>query len=390
MSAAVAVDGLARVRRTALVVGVTALAAAFVGALVSPGDFFRAYLVGYLYWLGFALGALAIVLLHHLSGGAWGFVVRRINEAACATLPVLALLFVPLLFGLRDLYAWARPEVVAADPVLQQKAIYLNVPFFVARAVVYFATWSGVAWILWRWSGERDRRPDPNPRRYRLLAGPGLALYGLTVTFAAIDWAMSLDPHWYSTMYGLTFGLGQVLTAFAFGITIAVRLGDREPFARLVTPANLKDLGNLMLAFVMLWAYVSFAQYLLIYAANLREEVPWYLPRLHGGWAVVAILLIAFHFALPFVLLLSRAVKRNPTSIAAVAQLILVMRLVDVFWLVLPSAPATGSLVAWWLDVVTPLGIGGVWLAAFTWRLGARSLVPGNDPGVEEAMAHGH
>jgi hypothetical protein len=380
--------GLERVQRGALVIGIAVLAACAAGGLENPPDFFRAYLVGYLYWLGIALGALVILMLHYLSGGAWGLVVRRILESATRTLPLLALLFLPLAVGVRDVYIWAAPGALD-DPLLRHKSAYLNVPFFLGRAVIYFGAWLGCAYIFNKWSRERDARPDPNPRRFRLLAGPGLALYGLTVTFAAIDWAMSLEPHWYSTIYPAAFGLGQVLSAFAFATALAVALRRHEPFGRLVTAANLNDLGNLMLAFVMLWAYVNFSQFLLIWSANIREEVPWFLARQHGAWGVVAAGLIALHFALPFVLLLSRRVKRDPRLIGAVAVGILVARLVADLWLLVPGFHRPGFALRW-LDVVVPVGVGGIWLAAFLGQLRGRPLVPLNDPAVEEAVAHAH
>jgi len=380
--------GLERLQSRALVVGVVALGACAAGGLANPPDFLRAWLIGYLYCLGIALGSLVILMLHYLSGGAWGLVVRRILEAATRTLPLLALLFVPVLIGVRDVYLWAAPGTPEDDPLRHARA-YLNVPFFRVRALIYFGAWLGCAYIFNKWSRERDARPDPNPRRFRLLAGPGLALYGLTVTFAAIDWAMSLEPHWYSTIYPAGFGVGQVLSAFAFGIAGAVGLRRREPFARLVTPANLNDLGNLMLAFVMLWAYMAFSQFLLIWSGNIREEVPWYLAREHGAWAAVAVALIALHFALPFVLLLSRRVKRDPRLIAAVAVAILVMRLVDLLWLLVPGFHRPGFALRW-LDVVAPIGFGGIWLWAFLGQLRDRPLVPQNDPAMEEALAHAH
>jgi len=381
--------GLERLQQRALVVGMVALGACAAGGLANPADFFRAYLIGYLYCLGIALGSLVILMLHYLSGGAWGLVVRRILESATRTLPLLALLFVPLAIGVRDIYVvWAGPGALD-DPLLRHQSAYLNVLFFYARALIYFGAWLGFAYVFNKWSRERDARPDPNPRRFRLLAGPGLALYGLTVTFAAIDWAMSLEPRWYSTIYPAGFGVGQVLSAFAFGIAAAVCLRRREPFARLVTPANLNDLGNLMLAFVMLWAYMAFSQFLLIWSANIREEVPWYLARQHGAWAAVAIGLIALHFALPFVLLLSRRVKRDPRLIGEVAAVILVMRLVDLLWLLVPGFHRPGFALRW-LDLVAPIGFGGIWLSAFLGQLRARPLVPQNDPAVEEALAHAH
>jgi hypothetical protein len=374
--------GLERVQRLALGVGLAALALCAIGGAASPADFFRAWLVGWLYWLGIALGSLAIIMIHYLSGGAWGIVLRRVLESGTRTLPLLALLFVPLAFGIHHLYGWATP---GDDPIVRHKSVYLNVPFFLARAVLYFAAWTGLAWVLNRWSYARDLHGDEHPRRFRLLSGPGLALYGLTVTFAAVDWAMSLEAHWYSTIYGAMFGVGQVLSAFAFGVATVAALSDREPLRRLLTPRTLNDLGNLMLAFVMLWAYLSFSQFLIIWSANLKEEVPWYLARQRGPWGAVAVALIVLHFALPFVLLLARRVKRDPALLGAVALGILVMRLVDVFWLVVPAYPAA---TVHWLDLVAPLAVGGVWLATFLWQLRDRPLVPLNDPSVEEALAH--
>ena len=380
---------LLRLERRALAVGAVALVVAAAGGAFNPAAFFRAWLVSWLFWLSIPLGALAIVMLHYLSGGSWGIVIRRISESTAATLPLLALLFVPIAIGMRLIYAWALPATAAGEPPLEYQHAYLNVPFFLARAVLYFVAWIMVARVLVRWSQQRDLIADPDPRRFRLFAGPGLVVYGITVTFASIDWAMSIEPHWASTIYPIMFGVGQVLAGFAFTITMAVVLRDREPFGRLVNPPNLVDLGNLMLTFVLLWAYLSFSQLLLVYAANIREEVTWYLARERPGWLTVAFVLIGVHFFLPFALLLQRAVKRNPVALGAVAVLILVMRLVDDYWLVLPGIRGADGF--HWLYVVTPLAVGGLWLAAFTRRLRGVALVPGNEPLVEQAMAaHGH
>jgi len=380
---------LLRLERRAFAVGVVALVAAGIGGVFSPAAFLRAWLASWLFWLSIPLGALVIVMLHYLSGGSWGIVIRRVSESSAATLPLLALLFVPIALGVRVIYEWARPVAVAAEPAHQYQHAYLNVPFFLARAALYFVAWIALAQILVRWSAQRDRVPDPDPRRFRLFAGPGLVLYGITITFASIDWGMSIEPHWSSTVYPMMFAVGQVLAGFAFTITIAVLLRDRHPFGRLVNPPNLIDLGNLMLTFVLLWAYLAFSQFMLIYAGNIREEVTWYLARERPGWLAVALVLIAAHFALPFALLLQRAVKRNPVSLAGVAVLILVMRLVDDYWLVLPGM--RGAEGFHWLYVVTPFAVGGLWLAAFARRLRGLALVPANEPLVEQAMAaHGH
>lgn len=380
---------LGRLQRLALVVGAVALLVSAAGAMLDPRAFFGGWLASFLFWLGIPLGCLVIIQLHYLSGGAWGVVVRRIAESAAGTIPVLALAFVPLVFGLRLVFVWARPEDVANAPDLQQKAAYLNVPFFLVRAVVYFAAWTAIASVLRRWSLRRDEVPDPYPRRFRLVSGPGLVVYGLTVTFAAVDWGMSVEPHWYSTAYPVIFGVGQVVSGFAFTIALAMLLREREPFGRLVRAPNLIDLGNLLLTFVLLWAYVSFGQFLLVWAGNIREETTWYLAREAGGWLAVALVLIGAHFALPFALLLHRPLKRDPRMLAAIALLILAMRLLDCFWLVLPDIPDVRGF--HWLYLTTPVAIGGFWAGAFVQRLRGVPLVPGNEPLVEHAMTvHGH
>jgi hypothetical protein len=378
---------LARLERRALVAGGAALVAVALGAVFDGGAFYRAWLASWLFWLSLALGPLVIVMLHYLSGGAWGIVVRRIGESAVGTLPVLALLFVPIAVGLPQLYVWARPDAVTADAKLAHKHVYLNVPFFLGRAALYFAAWIAISSLLVRWSRQRDAAPDPHPRRFRLVSAPGLVLYGLTITFASIDWGMSIEPHWFSTVYPMMFGVGQVVAGLAFTITVAVLLRAREPFGRLVNAANLNDLGNLLLTFVVLWAYCAFSQLILVFAGNIREEVTWYLARERPGWLGVALVLMAAHFFVPFFLLLFRRVKRSPVGLAAVAVLILVMRLLDDYWLVVPGMEGAGGF--HWLYLVTPLAVGGLWLAAFLRQLRGLELVPRNEPLVEQAMAHG-
>ncbi|MGH8005732.1 MAG: hypothetical protein ACREQ3_01840 [Candidatus Binatia bacterium] len=370
-------------------VGVVGLVLCAIGAVFSPAQFFHSYLLAYVFWTSLALGCLAVVMIHSLSGGAWGVVIRRVLESATRTLPLLALLFVPLIFGLPHLYVWARPEVVAGDVLLQHKEAYLNVPFFLLRTVCYFAAWIGVAYFLNKWSLEQDRGADPHlERRVRLLSGPGLALYGLAVTFASIDWVMSLEPHWYSTIYGAMLMVGQGLTAFAFAIVMAAVLADRPPLSQVISPAHFHDLGKLLLAFVMLWAYFAFSQYLIIWSGNLAEEVPWYLHRLQGGWQWVGLLLILFHFVLPFFLLLSRDLKRHVRLLAVVAGAILFLRFVDLFWLIVPAFHPTGLRIHW-MDIVAPIGVGGIWLAVFVWQLGARPLLPLHDPSLQETIEYG-
>jgi hypothetical protein len=375
-------------RLRALAVGVLALALCLFGAWRDPLQFFRSYLLGYLFWIGFPLGCTALVMLHHLTGGAWGFLIRRLLESGTRTFLLMAVLFLPLVAGISRLYIWAQPAAVAADPMLQYKHLYLNTPFFLVRAAFYFAVWIGLAFFLNKWSADQDRTGEPGPAgRLEALSAPGLILFGLTATFAAIDWVMSLEPHWFSTVYGLLFMVIEVLSALALSTLMARLLAGREPLARLASPSNFHDLGNLILAFVMLWAYLSLAQFLIIWMGNLKEEIPWYTSRTAGGWSALAIFLIVFHFAVPFLLLLARGVKRRAQVIAPIAAALMLMGLVDIFWLLVPAFGSEGIRVHW-MDIAAPVGIGGVWMAAFLSQLKNRSLVPLHDPRLEGVPAH--
>jgi hypothetical protein len=373
-------------QKRSLAVGLIAAVLCAGGALIFPPVFFRAYLSAYIFWIGIPVGALALLMLHHLVGGRWGFMIQRVLEAAIQTLPLMALLFIPLLFGLADLYPWAQTEVVAADPLLQQKAAYLNIPFFIARAVAYFAVWIVLGRLLVTWSLQQDRSADDTlTLRLQRLSGPGLVLYGLTVSFAVIDWIMSLEPKWYSTIFGMIFMVSFGLAAMALAILATRFLETEKPLAQVVSPDRWHDLGNLLLALVMFWAYLNFSQFLLIWSENLAEEIPWYLHRIGGGWEWVAVALILFQFALPFILLLSRNTKRDARTLAAVAAAILFMHWLDIIWMVVPSFyPARFHF--HWLDIAAPVAIGGLWLAAFIGYLKARSLLPLHDPRFTELL----
>jgi len=379
-----------RVQTAALVVGLGATAAFSLGAAVGhdPERFLRSYLLAFLFWVGLALGCQALVMLHHMVSGGWGLIIRRLLESGTRTFPLMALLSVPILFSLPRLYTWARPEVVAADPVLMHKSAYLNTPFFVGRTIFYFAVWLLFSYLLNRWSFEQDQTGQQRVlSRMRALSAPGLVVYTVTASFAAFDWAMSLEPHWFSTAFGALFVVGQVLSALALTIGATMFLADTEPIAAVITRQRLNDLGNLMLTFVMLWAYIAFSQFLIIWSGNLPEEITWYQHRLRGGWGVIAILLLLFHFALPFVILLSRQVKRRARSLGYVAIGVFVVRLLDLFWTVAPIE-GKGGIDFSWTDVVAPVGMGGIWLAVFVWQLKMRPLVPLNDPQLHGGAAH--
>lgn len=368
-----------QLRTRSLVVGVVALVLCAAGAWANPPEFFHAYLMAYLFWIGIALGCLALLMLHHLVSGRWGFVIQRLLESAATTLPLLALLFIPLLFGLRELFLWARPEAVAAQAILRHRQPYLNTPFFLARAVLYFGVWVLLASRLSRWSLTQDRTAEAAlTRRLRLLSGPGLVLYGLTVTFAAFDWVMTLGPQWHSTIFGAVFIVGQALAALCFIVVVTRRLTHGGPLQGVISAQQFHDLGNLILAFVMLWAYMAFSQYLIIWSGNLPDEIPWYASRLVGAWTWVAMFLIAFHFAVPFLLLLSRTTKRRAEILTGVAVWLLVMRMVDLHFIVTPALHP-GQVTIHWMDLLAPVGIGGVWLWAFLGGLQGKSLLPLHD-----------
>jgi hypothetical protein len=362
--------------------------------------------VAFTFWTGVAVGSLALMMLHHLSGGGWGVVLRRIFEAATRTLPLLAVMFLPIAFAVatRTLYPWTFPEL-QGEHAIAHKKIFLNIPFFLGRTVFYFAAWSALAYFLNKWSLAQDAEPDPRVRRrlrerMQSVSGPGILLFGLTVTFAAVDWVMSLEPEWFSTMFGLLMMAGFGLAAFAFAILVAVRLAREEGLEGVYQPRHFHDHGKLLLAFVMVWAYFMFSQYLIIWAGNLPEEIPWYLRRLRGGWQYVALVLVVLHFALPFVLLLSRDLKRTARLLGGVALLVMVMRVVDLFWTVAPSVHAADTqggangagALGYALSFVTPVGLGGIWLWYFARELRKRPLLPLGDDGLDAALEqpHGH
>lgn len=381
--------GVAGVQRIALGVGVVGLGLLALGYSTSHEHFFRSYLIAFVFWTGVALGSLAWSMIHHLSGGAWGVVTRRVFEASSRTVPFMALLFLPIAFGMQELYIWARPEMVAVDKILQFKAPYLNVPFFLTRAAVYFVIWTILAYTLSAWSLQQDRGYDEKRAvRMARLSGGGLVIYALTIFFMSVDWMMSVDPYWYSTIYGILFMGGQGLSAMAFTIAVVVLLARTAPMSTIIGPNHLHDMGKLLLAFVMLWAYFQFSQFLIIWSGNLPEEIPWYLIRMKGGWGWVSVFLIVGHFALPYVLLLNRDLKRTGGTVATIALLIIAMRFVDLFWLLGPEH-GKELLSVHWLDFVAPIAVGGIWVALFLWQLGTRSLIPINEPTLQEAIEAG-
>ncbi len=379
---------LSRPRQIALALGLIGLALCAVEYFIQPTQFFRSYLLGFVFWIGIGLASMGILMLHHLVAGRWGFVLRRPLESGAKTIGWMAIFFIPVLLGLRHLYLWAQPAAVAADPILKYKEPYLNVPFFVIRTIIYFALWIVIGYFLVKWSTEQDQTGEPELiKKMRNLSGPGLVIYGFTVSWAGIDWIMSLEPHWFSTIYGMMFVITEAVGAMSLMTIVAMLLSDREPLSKVLVPDRFHDFGNLLLVFTILWAYLSFAQFLIIWAGNLQNEIPWYVVRANGGWAWVALFLIVFHFAVPFLLLLQRVVTYQKRLLSIAAALLFVVSIVDLFWLMVPAYDKTGPHFHW-TDWVAIMGVGGIWVALFLSQLKSRPLLPLNDPRFQGVLQH--
>jgi hypothetical protein len=383
-------ESVGRLQRGALAVGGLTMVLAIFGAMRSPGAFYESYLVSFLLVLGLALGSLGLVMLQHLTSGHWGIIIRRPLESATRTLPLIAIFFLPIaLFGMKHLYAaWLDPEELQKEPLSQFQQGYLTHGGYLTRAVIYFALWLALMFVFNRWSKQQDANENDRAlrRRLKMLAGPGIILYVFAMSFAAIDWVMSLSPHWASTIYGFLFVAGQLISSMAFMIAVVVLLARAEPFAGILQKRHLHDLGKLLLAFVMLWAYFDFSQLLIIWSGNQPEEISFYRTRLYGEWGVVAVLVLVFHFFVPFFLLLSQDVKRNAKVLPKIAMWLILMRLVDLFWMTRPEF--TSRAVPTWLDLVLPIALGGLWLGFFAFNLKQCPLLPLGDPKLQEAIEH--
>ena len=352
-----------------------------------PRQFFFSWLVSFLFFLSLALGALFFVLIQYAAQGGWGIVLRRIGETVFATLPVMAALFVPLLLGLGHLYPWAVAGAAEHDALLAWKAPYLNVPFFLVRAVIYFAAWSVIALLYYGVSRGQDVTGDPAAsRRLRRLAGPALIVLALTQTFASIDWIMSLTPHWYSTIFGVYFFAGSFIGYIALLSLLAVAMRQAGLLDTVIGPEHLHDVGKLLFAFTAFWAYIAFSQFFLIWYANLPEETVWYRARLEGSWETVSLVLMAGHFAVPFFFLMGRTVKRRGATLAVGGVWLLAMHFVDLYWLVMPTLHPEGVRASW-LDAAAFLAIGGCFVTAAGWLMRRQALVPLGDPRLAESLA---
>ncbi|HYL83922.1 MAG TPA: hypothetical protein VE263_06795 [Candidatus Angelobacter sp.] len=383
-------ESVTRVQQRAFAVGGIALLLGISGALRSPEAFYQSYLMSFLLVLGLTLGSLGLLMLQHLTSGHWGIIIRRSLESATRTLPLLVILYLPIaVFGMKYLYrAWLDPEELRKEPLSQFQQGYLTHSGYLVRAVIYFALWLALMFIFNILSKQQDTNQADRALRFRLkmLAGPGIILYVFVMTFASIDWVMSLSPHWASTIYGFLFVAGQLISSLSLMIAVVVLLARTEPFISVLQKRHLHDLGKLLLAFVMLWAYFDFSQLLIIWSGNQPEEITFYRTRLYGGWGVVAVIVLVFHFFVPFFLLLSQGVKRNSKVLPRIAVWLIFMRLVDLFWMTRPEF--TARAMPTWLDLVLPIALGGLWLGFFTFNLKQCPLLPLGDPDLAEAIEH--
>jgi hypothetical protein len=388
-----------KIGQRSLIVGVVFAIIALILAFVRPDEFYRAYLLGFMCWLGVSLGSMSIVMIRHLTGGGWGTVIRRILGAAMRTLPGLTILFIPMVICVLQhrVYPWGMPLDAIQDPHIREhlekhsfiKDAYLNSSGFILRAIIYFAIWNVLSFLLSHWSKQTDRAGAPdNTQKFKAVAGPGLILYAFTISFAAIDWVMSLDPSWISTIFGLIILIGEVLSAMCFAVVVERILCDYKPMSEVLRPDFVHDHGKWMITFVMVWAYFSFSQWLIIWAGNLPNEISFYLKRLSFGWGWIGLFLALFHFCVPFAILLSRPLKRNIRKLVWVAVWLIFMRYVDLFWIIEPNFSKAFTITI--ADIVVPIAIGGLWLAYFFRNLTALPLVPAYDPSAVEVLVPHH
>ena len=389
---------LVGIRSMALGVGAVGLIAWLVGVYLDPEQGLRSWLLGFVFWSGIGFGSTGLLILQYLTGGAWGVVIRRTLEAASRTLPLIFVLFLPLAVGITRLYEWTH--MAPTEHVIAARGWYMTASGWIIRSVIYFAVFGVMAYLLNKWSANQDASKDHEEAaawlgRATAFSGPTMVIFALAVTFAAVDWVMTMEPHWFSTIFGLLFVIGWALSCLCFVVIVLTFLHDKVPMDHVLGRRHFHDLGKLMLAMVMVWAYFNFSQYLIIYSGNIPEETVWFIKRSTGGWGWMAWALILFHFAVPFLILLQQDLKRKPRKLATVAIFILFMRLVDLFFYIGPSprihphGPPEAFVVSW-MDFVAPIAIGGFWVAYFITQLMKRPLVPVMDPFLENAIEHGH
>ncbi len=378
----------ASIERIAGVVGACGLLLCAAGFFWNRTIFFQSYLFALIYWAGFAFGGLGILLLNNVVGGKWGVTTRSFFIAAMRTIPLIALFVLPLfLLGMKEVYPWTHPDLVSHNMFLWRKRGYLNLPFFWVRVAIYFAVWLFWGFRVQKMSDQQDRDGDLSwPVRMRQFSAPGLLIFVLTATFAYIDWVLSTDVQFYSTVYGAMILIGDVLQTFALTIVALILVSKSDRFGGRINSSLLHDLGNLMFAFTIFWTYLSVSQLIIIWPADLPQELQWYLVRVRGGWTAIAAGIAIVMFAIPFLALLSQARKQNPNRLIKVAIWILCARAVDLFWIVEPTYRTNGFAI-YWTDFAAFFGLGGVWLFVYLRYLGQRPLLPLRDARVMAPMA---
>ena len=360
---------LSRLERVGFISGGLLFLLTCAGFVFSPHAAFISYLAAYVFWFSLTLGCLNVAAIHHLVGGAWGNATRQFFEAGYMTLPALAILFVPIAFGVHELYPWSNPAEVAADKILQQKSGYENVPAFIARAIFFFAVWILIACLLSKWSRQQDLSSDVSPLpKARTLSGLAIVIVPFTATFAYVDWVMSIETSWFSTIFCVILLAGGVLITLALGIVMLAWLPTDPHSPESVTKKQFLDLGNLLLAFVMFWTYVAFSQFLIIYSGNQPHEISWYLHRIAGSWKWVLISTVVFQFFAPFLILLFRSNKQNSITLARVAALVFLVNALQNYWAIAPTFYPFGVRIQW-TDFTAWLGIGGIWAGVFAGHL---------------------
>ncbi|MGH7952126.1 MAG: hypothetical protein ACREFE_09435, partial [Limisphaerales bacterium] len=374
-----------RLQKISFAVGILFLILCGVGVAFEPREFFVSWLFAFIFWIGLTIGCFNGAMIHYLTNGRWGFATRRFLEAGFMTLPVMAIFFIPILFGLHELYPWARPHEIATDKIVQHRASFENFPGFLIRAIFYFAIWIVIAFLLRKWSLQQDETADVAPTiKMRTLSGPGIVIVPLLGTFAFVDWAMSIEPKWYSSVFPIIILAGQILVMFAFVIMLLAWMKKFSPFRESVEEKQFTDLGSFLLAFVLFWTYVAFAQILIIYSANEPHEIIWYLRRIGGDWIWFVAFIAAFHFFIPFFLLLFRVIKTHPHRLVKIAVLIFFVHAIEIFWVIAPTFYPRVEI--HWTDFAAWLGMGGIWLGIFATNLKRHPLLARNDPRLENLL----
>ncbi len=380
-----------RSQQTALVVGVAGLAVGVLVALIAGSDFFESYLYAFLFWIGLPLGCLVLLLTNHMAGGPWGALIQRPLEAGASLLPLMALFFIPLVFATGGLYLWTDAVYLEAHPSVAWKSWYLNTPFWIVRAAIYFLTWILIARSYLRNSAQQDEDAADSGRlgyNMKSRAGLSIIMYVMTMTLAAVDWGMSLTPVWWSGIYGVIFMISQAITAIAFIIGVmAIVAARNERVNALLTAKRLQDLGNFLMAFTVFWAYTSISQLIILWSNNVVETNTWYVLRFGPGWSIVGLFLLFFGFFAPFLVLLSRWVKRKRRALVLVSMWAIVVQLTNMFFFIVPTYGRSGFALRP-LDIILIVGIGGLVLFFFLRSLASRPVLPVNDPRLANAEGH--